>query len=54
MTDLTLQCELVNETELAWLVEYEGKTFWVPQSQCQLKGDELTIPEWLAIDKGMI
>lgn len=46
--------ELVNDTDLGMLVEWEGRTFWLPKSICILEGDELRVPEWLAYDKEMI
>lgn len=52
--NIKLEVEYVDETELAWLLDYEGTEYWVPKSLCILKDDEMTLPEWLAIDKGMI
>lgn len=50
------------ETELAILVSEDGEDteeIWVPKSNCEfyvVKGNiiELTLPEWLAIKKGLI
>lgn len=46
--------EIEKETDLAWLIDYEGKTYWVPKKECTIERDELSIPFWLAEDKGMI
>lgn len=55
MTDMiTIECELLDETELAWLVGYEDKTVWVPQSQCRFDDNKLQLPEWMAIEKGLV
>lgn len=51
---ITLECELISETELAYLVDFDDERYWVPKSQCVFKNGELTMPEWLAIDKGMV
>lgn len=53
---VVINCELVSETELAYLVDMDGERFWVPKSKCTYdeNEEELTIPEWLALDKGMI
>lgn len=59
LTDVTVQ--LHHETEKAWLVSGDGVTkVWVPKSQAELEASEsngafiLTLPEWLALDKGLI
>lgn len=50
--DITIKAE----TPKAWLVESSntGTTAWVPKSQGELDGEELTVPLWLAQDKGLI
>ena len=46
---------VINETDLAWLIEYEEQQYWVPKSECEITYDfQLNIPEWLALEKGMI
>lgn len=52
---------LKHETDGAYLVDHGGKEpVWVPKSACALekvKGKllwELTLPEWLATEKGLI
>lgn len=51
---VTITCELLSETELAYLVENEDGSFWVPKSKCEYSDGELQIPEWLAIRKDMV
>ena len=60
LCDYTVQ--LHAETEKAWLVSDDGdklKAVWVPKSQAELEPHErgnayvLTLPEWLAIEKGL-
>ncbi|MBL4766306.1 MAG: hypothetical protein JKY94_01035 [Rhodobacteraceae bacterium] len=50
-----------HETEGAWLVSDTGRGedgVWVPKSQAELFEDRgmftLTLPEWLAIEKGLV
>ena len=54
------------ETDKAWFVSGDGDEsigVWVPKSQAEFEPDKhakedragtLTLPEWLAIDKGLI
>lgn len=68
MTELVdLELWVHRETTLAWQVSEEGdpeEALWLPKSQCEI-GDELergpiatlhefTMPEWLAIEKGLV
>lgn len=51
--------EIKRETELAYLVSDGVNEFWLPKSQIEveLKKDdhaEITLPEWLAIEKGIV
>lgn len=32
----------------------KGELIWVPKSQCELTEDGLVMPEWLAIEKGLV
>lgn len=50
LPDVTVE----NETELAFLVCYEDKTYWVPKSHCWFEDGNLNIPFWMAESKGMI
>lgn len=60
LVDLTMQ--LHHETAKAVLVSDDGdktKAVWVPLSQCEVepKGKGIvivTMPEWLAIEKGLV
>lgn len=46
---------LVRETELAWLLAIDGDEVWIAKSQGELDeaNSEVTIPEWLADEKGL-
>lgn len=43
-------------TPKAICVEIDGEEHWLPKSQVTLKEDtnEVNMPEWLAIDKGLV
>jgi hypothetical protein len=46
---------LVGESEKAWKVDAGGeKPAWLPKSQCEFEDGTLTLPEWLAKEKGLI
>ena len=44
------------ETALSWMFDYEGQQKFMPKSVCQWDEDEhvMTVPEWLAINEGMV
>jgi hypothetical protein len=44
------------ETEKAFLFFDGTKKVWLPKSQCEWDVDskEMTVPEWLAMEKGLI
>lgn len=44
------------ETEKAYRFDAGDKQEWIPKSQCQWDPDEkvMTMPEWLATEKGFI
>lgn len=55
--------EILNETDAAWWMNIEGEEVCIPKSQLMdgtdeplSEGDEATvvIPEWLAMEKGLI
>lgn len=53
--------QLHHETARAWLVSDDGEkdnAVWIPKSQAELEPDgkvhKLTLPEWLAAEKGLI
>lgn len=53
---ISFNCELEHQTELAWLMTIEDEQVWLPKSQCEWDENEGTIlvPEWLAIEKGLV
>lgn len=56
---IDLKVELKKETPKAWLVHDGDREVWIPKSECELEKDrnnmyDLTIPEWLAMEKGLI
>lgn len=43
------------ETELAFLVNDGDKDYWLPKAKTEDNGDgTFTLPEWLAIEKGIV
>jgi len=51
---ITIDVKPKHETEKAYLFEnLKGKDVWIPKSQCEYDV-ELQLPEWLALDKGLI
>jgi len=48
--------EIRHETEKAYLFFDGYKETWIPKSMCQWDQDSktLTMPEWIAMDKGLI
>jgi hypothetical protein len=53
--------EFLHETDSAILVECDGEEVWLPLSQIEWDGDAergdtitVSMPEWLAEDKGLI
>ena len=53
---VSLELELVYETLDAFLVTDGDREFWLPKSICEYDHDLkwATLPEWLAIEKGMV
>jgi RNase P/RNase MRP subunit p29 len=59
---IDIEVRVLNETDRAYRVDFGGKeTVWVPKSQCEFEYREgieingvLTLPEWLALEKGLI
>lgn len=52
---IDLPAFLVRETEMAWLLDVGNvKPVWIPKSAAEFDGEELTIPESLALEKGLI
>lgn len=54
MNDYTYD-KLEHVTEMAWLFNIDGKKHWLPKSQCNIdRGNNIvSVPEWLAIEKGL-
>ena len=48
--------EVVSETADAYHFTDSDVTVWLPKSQCEWDQDrkEMTMPEWLAMDRGLI
>ena len=51
-----IAAELRHETEKAWLFYDGAREVWLPKSQCEYDPDDGTValPEWLAMEKGLI
>ncbi len=50
-----LEIEIIRETNKAVQIDFEGEEFWLPRSQTSdMSADELTIPTWLAKEKGLL
>ena len=53
LTDIA--CEVVRETERAWLVFDGTREAWLPKSQVERNPDgTFTMEEWLAKEKGLL
>jgi hypothetical protein len=56
---IDIAVELVHQTEKAWLVNDGVKDHWIPKSIGEMDHQqgrvyELTIPEWMATEKGIL
>lgn len=52
-----LEVFLHHQTKHAYLVSTSGlehEAVWIPKSQCELDKDVLTLPEWLATQRGLV
>ena len=45
--------ELKKETDKAYLVVIEGDEYWLPKSVCDIEGDTIVMPVWLAAKNGL-
>ena len=55
MIEVEIEGEVVRETERAWLIDVDGDEIWLPKSICTDNEDgTFTVPEWLAIEKGLV
>lgn len=46
--------ELVKEFPKSWVVIIDGETYSFPKSKCELGGLTITVPAWIAKDRGLI
>lgn len=52
---IDLPARLVHQTEKAWLLDTgEKKPVWIAKSAAEFDGETLTLPEPLALEKGLI
>lgn len=52
---IDLPAELRHETEKAWLISTNGTNrVWIPKSAAEFEDGVLTLPEPLALEKGLI
>lgn len=52
---IDIEARLVHETDKAWLLDVGNeKPVWVPKSAAEFDGETLTMPEPLAMEKGLI
>lgn len=52
---IEIEIAVETETERAILVDFGGdELVWLPRSQIELVEGAVLIPEWLAMEKGMI
>ncbi|MCA9340407.1 MAG: hypothetical protein KDA17_05825 [Candidatus Saccharibacteria bacterium] len=51
---ITIECELIYQTEKAYKVDVGNGGVWVPKSLCEFDNGELQIPEGLASEKELI
>ena len=52
-----IACFIRTETPRAWLINDGKREVWVPKSQAEVDEDHgtiITMPEWLAKEKGLI
>lgn len=53
--EVEVEGEVIYETALAWLLNIDGDQVWLPKSQVEDHGDgTFTVPEWLALERGLI
>lgn len=46
--------ELITETDEAWLLDIDCEEMWFPKACCRIEDNYITMPVWLADDKGLI
>ena len=47
---------ILQESDLAWLLDLGDDEVWFPKSQCELDEDNkfIEVPEYIAVDKGLV
>lgn len=53
---IDIEGRLKHQTPQAYLFnsDDDGEDYWIPKTQADYADGVLTLPEWLAIDKGMV
>lgn len=51
---ISIPASIRHETEKAYLIDDGKAGVWLPKSACEFDEGELQLPEWLAIDKGLV
>ena len=51
---IEIACEVRRETDKAFLIFDGAKEVWLPKALVEFGDCEATMPEWLALDKGLI
>ena len=51
---IEIACEVRRETPKAFMIFDGAKEVWLPKALVEIEGGEATMPEWLALDKGLI
>lgn len=47
--------EIIRETDMAYLLAIDDEEVWLPKSQCKMTETRVAeLPEWLAIEKGLV
>jgi len=47
--------EIIQETDLAWLLRFGDDEVWMPKSRCENDDEErlISVPQWLIEEKGL-
>ena len=51
---IDIEARLIHETEKAWKLDTGGEPVWIAKSAAEFDGATLTLPEPLAIEKGLV
>ena len=51
---IDIACEVRRETERAFLIFDGANEVWLPKTLVEIEDGAATMPEWLALDKGLI